>query len=238
MLYKTSGIVLTTTKYSETSVVAKIYTQSFGMQSYMINGVRRPKAKITYGMLQALTLLEMEVYNNPQKSLQRIAEAKAQPLLLNIYQNPELGLLAQSIAEVCSRAISESETDEGLFFFLQNQVLKLENESLNPDFLISFLIEFSQYLGFAPKENYNRTNKFFNLNEGFFETEKNTKNRFSDLDSSRLMGLIVNKEKYESNKVPAQTRQKAIRDLIYFYELHLPSFKNLKTIDILEKILF
>ena len=45
MLRKTRGIVLHVTDYAETSLVVKIYTEDFGLQSYLINGVRKQKAK-------------------------------------------------------------------------------------------------------------------------------------------------------------------------------------------------
>ena len=40
MISKTKGIVLRTVKYGETSVVVTIFTELFGLQSYLVNGVR------------------------------------------------------------------------------------------------------------------------------------------------------------------------------------------------------
>ncbi|HQS52668.1 MAG TPA: recombination protein O N-terminal domain-containing protein, partial [Daejeonella sp.] len=46
MLHKTRGIVFKTTNYAESSVVVQIFTEKFGLQSYLINGIKRPKSKI------------------------------------------------------------------------------------------------------------------------------------------------------------------------------------------------
>ena len=62
MLYKTRGIVIHTIKYSDTSVIAKIYTEKFGLRSYLIRGVRSKKAKIRAAQLQHLNLLNLVVY--------------------------------------------------------------------------------------------------------------------------------------------------------------------------------
>ena len=43
MTHKTKGIVLRTVKYGETSLVAIILTELFGVQTYMVNGVRTSK---------------------------------------------------------------------------------------------------------------------------------------------------------------------------------------------------
>ena len=84
MLHKTRGIVLKTTLYSESSVVAQIFTDKFGIQSYMINGVKKPKAKIRMNMLQPLHLVDMVVYHKPNSSIQRISELRPTPVFRTI----------------------------------------------------------------------------------------------------------------------------------------------------------
>src|SRR3546814_17325010 len=79
MLHKTRGIVLKSTNYSESSVVVRVFTEKFGLQSYMVNGARTPQAKISTTLLQHLHLLDMVVYNRASASLQRISEAQQTP---------------------------------------------------------------------------------------------------------------------------------------------------------------
>ena len=43
MTHKTKGIVLRSIKYGETSLVVTIFTEMFGIQTYMVNGVRTSK---------------------------------------------------------------------------------------------------------------------------------------------------------------------------------------------------
>jgi DNA repair protein RecO (recombination protein O) len=50
--------------YSESSVVVQVLTDKFGMQSYLINGVKKPKAKNTDECAAiAFHLLDMVVYH-------------------------------------------------------------------------------------------------------------------------------------------------------------------------------
>jgi len=44
-LHKTKGIVLRAVKYGETSMVVSIFTELFGQQSYLVNGVRKATKK-------------------------------------------------------------------------------------------------------------------------------------------------------------------------------------------------
>ncbi|MBP6511643.1 MAG: recombination protein O N-terminal domain-containing protein, partial [Bacteroidia bacterium] len=44
MLQKTRAIVLDITPYAEASIIVKAYTETMGLQSFLVNGVRKPKA--------------------------------------------------------------------------------------------------------------------------------------------------------------------------------------------------
>ena len=68
MLYKTRGIALNYIRYRESSIIAKIYTEAFGIQSYIVNGVRSSKSKTNrIALFQPLTLLDMVVYHKSKE---------------------------------------------------------------------------------------------------------------------------------------------------------------------------
>src|SRR3982750_295665 len=76
MTHKTKGIILRTLKYGETSVITTVYTELFGVQSYIVKGVRQSSkhraTKANY--FQSAAILQMEVYHNDLKNLQFIKE--------------------------------------------------------------------------------------------------------------------------------------------------------------------
>ena len=77
MTHKSKGIVLRAIKYGETSLVVTIFTELFGLQTYMVNGVRTTKkssAKANH--FQPGAILDMVVYHSDQKPMQRIKEFK------------------------------------------------------------------------------------------------------------------------------------------------------------------
>jgi DNA repair protein RecO (recombination protein O) len=71
MTHKTKGIVLRTIQYGETSVITSIYTELFGLQSYIVKGVRKASKKKQPAALyfQPGAMLDMEVYQNNLKNL-------------------------------------------------------------------------------------------------------------------------------------------------------------------------
>src|SRR5664279_2252005 len=74
MIYSTKGIVLRTVKYGETSIIAAIFTETFGIQSYIINGARATGKTSKAHFFQPSSILDLQVYHSELKNLQRIKE--------------------------------------------------------------------------------------------------------------------------------------------------------------------
>ena len=70
----TEALVLHTTNYSETSVIAKIFTRQLGVRSYMLKGVRKGGGKVKQNLLQPLSYLDLVVYNNPKNQINYMKE--------------------------------------------------------------------------------------------------------------------------------------------------------------------
>src|SRR5690606_8893505 len=96
MLQKTNGIVLRSVKYGETSLICSVFTEVYGVQSYLVQGVRTASKtrQNRAGLLQPATLLDMVVYNKPHANLQRIKEF--QPAY--IYQSLQEHIVKNSVA--------------------------------------------------------------------------------------------------------------------------------------------
>lgn len=78
MVHATKGVVLRTIKYGDTSVITSIYTELFGIQQYIVKGVRQSTKKSAgkAGYFQPGAILDLEVYHNELKQLQFIKEFK------------------------------------------------------------------------------------------------------------------------------------------------------------------
>ena len=74
MIQSTNAISLKYYKYSESSVVAKLFTESQGMQSYIIKGLRSKKSKKSLNLLNPLNILQIEVSNNPKMKIQYVKD--------------------------------------------------------------------------------------------------------------------------------------------------------------------
>ena len=78
MIASTRGIVLHTTPYSDSTVIARIYTEEFGMRSYLVNRAHGKRSGTKARLLQPLFLVELVVYEKERSQLQRVKEIRAE----------------------------------------------------------------------------------------------------------------------------------------------------------------
>ena len=117
MDYNTQGIVLRTVKFGETSLIVSIFTEAFGIQSYMVNGVRASGKNSKSQYFQPSALLELQVYHNELKSLQRIKEVRWSKLFTHIFSDILKNAVAVFAVELLSKSLKQPEINEELFHF-------------------------------------------------------------------------------------------------------------------------
>lgn len=239
MLYKTRGIVLHYIKYSETSVIVTIYTERFGRQSYIINGVRSKKAKIKANILQPLFLLDMEVYHKPKRDLQRVKEAQNAVVFSSLPYDIRKSTLAIFIAEIIYRAIQEQEPNAELFEYMYNSVQMLDlKESGLSIFHIYFLIHLSKYLGFFPNNNYSEEKCYFDLKAGAFMQIKPFHTLFLDKEQSLIFSQLMDfsADQHASIKISYKEMTELLEKIIEYYRLHNTGISEIKSMSVLKEV--
>ena len=240
MLHKTRGIVLKTTLYSESSVIVQVFTEKFGIQSYLINGVKKPKAKIPMNVLQPLHLLDMVVYHKVNTQLQRVSEARPSPVFKSIPYDVIKNTIVQFLNEVLYKSIRQQGAEDALFSFIYNAISWFdETEKPSANFHLAFLLKLSRFLGFAPHEQTRKDQKYFDLQEGEFTSLPPIHPYFIDrIDADYLNSLFYCPfEKLIEIEFNNTTRRFLLDKILVYYTLHTASFGQIKSHQILEDVL-
>ena len=121
MLHNTKGIVLRVTKYGDTSVIASIYTELFGLQQYIVKGVRTISKKgASKGVFyQPGAILQMEAYHYPMKSMQMVKEVNWSYVYQNVYSDVLRNAVATYIVEILQQTL-EPEPHPELFYLIED----------------------------------------------------------------------------------------------------------------------
>jgi len=240
MLHKTRGIVFKTTDYGESSVIAQVFTEKFGLQSYMINGVKKPKAKISRNMLQPLHLLDMVVYHKNTGNVQRIKELKNAPLLQTIPYDVIKSSLAIFLNEVLYKAVKQQAADESAFGFIFNAIEWLDHQTEGlANFHLLFLMQLTRYLGFYPDRNLATGADYFDLKDGVFCRYKPASPLYLSPPHTQNFAALLNCsfENMPKLKLGNDERRYLLQKILEYYALHIEGFGNVRSHEVLEEVL-
>lgn len=230
MLHNSKGIALSYIKYKETSIIVKVYTELFGIQSYLVNGVRSSKSRVNrIALFQPLTLLDMIVYHKSKTdTLHRLSEVR------NIYPFSSLPFdmvktsLAIFMTELLVKCLREEEANPSLFDFLQRAIVGLEESSDGLEsFHLFFMCQLATYLGFEIAS----ASSFSNLLREY---------RYSDPPDQKSMAnvsALINGDVSELKLAGKEARKRLLSQLIFYYRTHLDNFGDLKSLDVLKTVL-
>ena len=172
MLHKTKGVVLRAVKYGETSLIVSVFTELFGLQSYIVNGVRTA-SKQSVGKaahFQPAALLDLVVYHNQFVNLQRIKEFKWAIIYQHLFSNVRKNSVALFLVELLSKCLREPEPNSELFYFVEDAFLHLDeaDEKVTANFSLFFALHLAQFFGFRINEDFSQEQAYLDLQEGLF----------------------------------------------------------------------
>lgn len=230
MLLSTPGLVLHTTPYAETSVVAKVFTRQLGVRSYIIKGVRggSSRSRVKQNLLQPLSSIDMVVYDSHRSDLNYVKELSSrQPSV----SDPVGNALRFFMTEVLYKVLREEEPMPELWDYVETASEAPDGE--RKDVPIRFLLMVARHLGIEPMDNYSSREPYFCLEEGRYISAPNE--TVLPLALSQLLHQYLS-----ANDVQLSTlldRRALIDALIAYFQLHLSSFKQFHSHEILHTIL-
>jgi DNA repair protein RecO (recombination protein O) len=236
---KTRGIVLQTVKYSESSVIVRIFTERMGLVSYIVKGVRSARSSVKAALLRPLTLLELDVTHRENKGLQYIKEYKRAYNYSSLPFDTVKSSIALFMLEVISKSLKEHDPHEDMFQFVYDCFCHLDEiKEMNNDLHLQFLVHYAAYLGFAPHGEYSRDTPYFDMQEGSFTSQSGISSLILDKNNSELVSVLVSNSILQplSMRLNRGIRRDMLHHLLKYYSLHLEGFTGLRSPEVLEMI--
>ncbi|MBA3674060.1 MAG: DNA repair protein RecO [Chitinophagaceae bacterium] len=242
MIHQTKGIVLRTIKYGETSIVVNIFTELFGIQSYLVNGVRSSGKTLKANFFQPASILEMEVYHNELKNLQRIKEFKWCYLYKSVLTDVTKNSVALYMVELLQKCLKQPETNVDLFEFTEDAFMQLDmaDNSITANYPLYFCLHLSHFFGLKLEDDYSEINSILDLQEGRFIKQAPHHQHYLQSDQSFYISQLLkvqHPDELTEIKLNKAIRKKMLFALQNFYGLHIQDFGTMKTLPILHEVL-
>lgn len=234
-LVTTDGVVLHSTHYSESSIIARVFTRTMGVQSYMVKGVRGHGGRVKQNQLQPLSHIEITAYNNPRAEIHYVKEIHS--------RLSDTGSMIDNAmrffkAELLYKTLRNDDPLPELFDYVT--AASSQPVAHQP---ILFMLRLSRHLGIEPLDDYSGQKPYFHIEEGHFDvspsTETDTNTPSFDLESSRLLHEYL-LSSHGNQPVPdacQRQRNRLIDLLLAYYGIHLNEFHHFTSHEILHTVL-
>ncbi len=217
-------------RYRESSIIAKVYTEAFGIQSYIVNGVRSSRSNTNQiALFQPLTLLDLVVYHkNKTDSLHRISEIKCRIPFHSLPFEVVKSSLGLFLTEILTKSLREEEENIPLFEFLEDAVLYLDNaESGYENFHIHTLTQLAFFLGFGMETANDLANE---LRDNHYPASPDAVQQAAlQKWLSAPLGTHVPLDKTR--------RLSLLNMLVFLYKIHLDSLGEIRSLEVLHEVL-
>jgi DNA repair protein RecO (recombination protein O) len=220
MIFKTRGIVFRFTKFKETSIIVTIFTEHFGLQSYIVNGVRSKSAKNKIALYQPLTLVGLVVYHRDRASIERIREIACLHPYKSLTSDIRKSTLGMFLAEVLNKTVKEESQAGEIFEFLFNSLVSLDAlEAGYENFHLIFLVKLTRYLGF-----------------GVYSSTELLGGMLVDKQTESVLEEILKAEYNAALNITNVQRRTVLELLLKFYARHIEHLGEIKSVQVLREV--
>ena len=240
MLLKTKGIVIKQTKFSDSGVIVKIFTEERGIQSFFVRGLRGKRSRSKAAMYQPLTLLDLVISYSENKSLHNIKEVTVSHAYQTVTESMIKRTLIFFIDELLHKSLKEETQNKELFDWIHNSLVWLDlADEGTANFHLIFMMQLSMFLGFYPKNKTDETQTVFDMQEGRFLNNRPVHPYYVTGEVVVLLSKIQSASFENSVNLGLNktSRKVLLETLITYYKIHIPSFGDFKSLEVLSVVL-
>lgn len=244
MVQSTKAIILRTTKYGETSLIVSAFTEKFGLQQYIVKGIRSAKktGTVAPGHLQVGNLLELIVQHNEKNSLQYIKEARQTVFYDHLFSDVIKNAILSFMIELVQKCIKQPDPSPELFQFLEDIFLGLDRatpyEAANIP--IFFCLHLAHFFGFRLLDTYSEQFPIIDLREGqFIQSLPGHEHVVQEPESGYIAHLlrVMQLEELATIQLNRTMRNKLIDYCLEFYALHIQPFGAMRSLPVVRSLL-
>jgi DNA repair protein RecO (recombination protein O) len=239
MLLHSRAIVLRTTKYGDTSLIADAMIEGYGRMPLIIKGARKANkaGSSKASILQAGFMLHVSLTYVAHKQFQLPKDLQLDAACVQSCSMPQLACIT-FCTELLDRILLNNELNDEFFEHAWQSLHKCYTGTNLVYQPILFALECATLLGFEITGSYTAITPHLHLSNGRFELGLLSDTEFVANEVAQLISDAVNNSaKLSEQNYARQHRHDALVALIRFLELHLSKPLQLRSIDVWGSVL-
>lgn len=241
MLETTKGIVLHYNRYNDDSAIVDIFTQSRGSVSFLVRDRRgQRKSSLHTTLLRPLNIVELVFDYRTSASLQRLQELHIAHCYTSLPYNPIKETVALFLSEFLHNVLRSEVKNDDLYHYILYSLQWFDTTTDGmANFHIAFLIRLTHYLGFWPNIDTKNMLPFFDLKDSIATDTEPSHNFFLKGEEAAKLPLFLrmNIRNMHSFRLSRSQRNRILDVLTAYYKLHVPEFRDLRSLAVLREVL-
>ncbi len=245
MQEKIKGIVLRCTKYNDSKQIVSIFTLTHGHQSFVVPRARLRKTTTSNALWQPLSMVEFDCDMHASARLPQPQDSRFYYNYANIRFSPIKSTVAIFLAEFLSAALRGETKNTPLYAYIESSLKWFDTVLSIPtrpaaisNFHLVFLTRMLKFIGIQPNIESHRQGFFFDLTGGIYTPGQPLHSYFIRPDEASFIPQLfrMNYDTMHLFRLSRKQRQRILEVLNTYYRLHMPSFPELKSFEILQEV--
>ena len=235
MLTKTTPIVLHNITYGDSKMIVDMFTRAHGRMSLLVPMPKSAKSKIRKQLFQPLSLLSLEYDYRPKVQLQKLREASMRHPYSSLPFDIDKLTVGMFLAEFLYHSLYGEQANEPMFEYIADSLMWFDGApSPVSNFHLVFMMRLTRFLGFYPNIDDYSQGCVFDLRSGDFSTSVPAHRDYLAPGESSLMSLMLrmNYPTMHLFRMSREQRNRLLDVIVSYYRLHIPSFPELKSLEV------
>jgi DNA repair protein RecO (recombination protein O) len=227
------GLIISRISYSETSLILRCFTENHGMKSFLFPGAKKKKNQL----IMPLAPIEFTFYQRNDSQMGKMTDTQLFETFTNLPFHPIKSGIVFFMAEMLQLVLHDDVKESLLFAFVVEELRWLDESTEFTNYPIYWLLELTQFLGFAPyivDEN----GHVFDLEDGQIglHLPHNHTSQTGPIVTLLKQLLTLDKTKLLATEITKTERKELMKLLFDYYQIHISTFRKLKSIEVLESM--
>ena len=241
MLETTHGIVLHYNRYGDDRAIVDIFTLSRGSVAFLVRDRRgQRKGGMHATLLRPLNVVELVFDYRPSLSLQKIQELHIAHCYTSLPYDPMKETVALFLSEFLHNVLRSEVQNEALYHYILYSLQWFDAATEGfANFHVAFLVRLTHYLGFWPNIDSKNSLPYFDLRESIATDKEPQHNFFLKGEEAAALPkmLRMNLRNMHRFRLTRQQRNRILDVLTLYYRLHVPEFRDLRSLAVLSEVL-
>lgn len=234
------GIILSSVRHNDKTCVVRIFTESRGTVPFIFFLSKTGKNASRNTVLQPLTQVEFQTQYVPSATLQHMREVKNAVPYGSIPFSPMKSSIALYLSEMLSGALSGEQSNPGLFRYMSEsfQWFDSATDGTYSNFHLLFTLGIAQYIGICPNFFDWTEGAVLDLREGCFVNAIPPYPEYVSEELSAKMADLAGHgyDNMDETPLTGQERVRLLEIMGTYFKMHVPSFPNLKSLEVLQAV--